>query len=272
MPIEIVGNKKLWEETSDSAALSYNNIWYFKECGARLVELMPISPSTRLLDVATGSGAVALPAALRVGPRGHVTGIDLSAAMLQQAKEAIGARGLSNVDLLKMDAEHLDFPDASFDAVTCSFGIFFFPDMGSALNEMYRVCKPGGLFGITVFDKTVPDSWVDQKIFSQQTKEYKVELKGFQSSQFAPEEIEQLLTRHGFHSVKTVKEIKEKIFTNLEDIWDQRMGGATRAAILSFDEETRARFKEEYLAKLRQLSSPSGFRTTIPMMYSIAQR
>ena len=272
MPSEIVVNKKTWEETFDSCATVYNKHWYFNECGARLVELMSVSPNACLLDVAAGAGAVVLPAALRVGPMGHVTGIDLSAGMLEQAKAGLVARSLSNFDLIKMDAEHLNFPDASFDAVTCAFGIFLFPDMNSALREMYRVCKPGGLIGVTVFDKTVPDTWADSKLFMQKVRDYKIEIKGIQSNSFAPEEIAQLLTGAGFHLVKTVQEVKEKTFTDLEDVWEQRMSGGHRAIIMGFDEETRARFKQEYLARVLQLAGSDGFRATVPVMYSIAQR
>jgi ubiquinone/menaquinone biosynthesis C-methylase UbiE len=269
MPNQITLNKQLWEQTFDGVASSYHHHWYFAECGARLVELMSLSPGMNLLDVATGTGAVLLPAARLVVPNGRVRGIDISDMMLQQAQQAAVASGLINVDLLKMDAEHLDFPDASFDAVTCGFGIFFFPDMGVPLREMYRVCKPGGLIGLTVFDKTVPDVWVDSKLFSQQVRDYKIELKGFTGNSFAPEEMGKLLTLAGFRSVKTTKEIKRKAFFSIEDIWEQRMSGGHRAIVLGMDAETRSRFKEEYLSKMRQLSGDGVFNCDVPVMYSV---
>lgn len=95
-----------------------------------------------------------LPAARRVGPEGHVIGIDLSGAILHETERIAQAEGLTNVELLKMDAEHLEFPDQSFDAVTCAFAIFFFPNVDAALREMHRVLKPGGCLAITNFNKT----------------------------------------------------------------------------------------------------------------------
>jgi O-methyltransferase/aklanonic acid methyltransferase len=158
MPEPTVAIKQMMEKTFDDAAKSYDCAGpsIFAGFGGRLVDHMSLSRGARVLDIATGKGAVLLPAARRVGPEGHVTGIDLSGAILLEAERAARAEGLTNVELRKMDAEHLEFPDQSFDAVTCAFSIFFFPDIEAALHEMYRVCKPGGCLAITNFSKTPP--------------------------------------------------------------------------------------------------------------------
>lgn len=79
-----------------------------------------------------------------------MTGIDLSSAILNEAERIVNAEGLANVELRKMDAEHLEFPDQSFDVVTCAFSLFLFPDIEAALRDMYRVCKRGGYIGVTL--------------------------------------------------------------------------------------------------------------------------
>src|SRR3989304_1098672 len=155
MPDPIIANTQLVEDTFDGAASGYDGKGVMKKRGQRLVDLLDIKPGANVLDVATGRGAVLLAAARRVGANGHVTGIDISSNMLQQAKQAAAASGLSNVTLLKMDAEHLEFPDASCDVITCGFGIWFFPP--AALREMHRVCKPGGVIGVTVWGKAAPE-------------------------------------------------------------------------------------------------------------------
>ena len=153
-----IATKKAIEQMFDGAALTYDRIGpsIFTKFGARLVERMPFAPGSRVLDIATGKGAVLLPAARCVGPEGHVTGIDISSGILKEAEQVAHKEGLSNVDFKKMDAEHLEFPDQSFDAVTCAFALFLFPDMEAALREMYRVCKPDGYVGVTLFDMTPP--------------------------------------------------------------------------------------------------------------------
>jgi SAM-dependent methyltransferase len=111
-------------------------------------------PGIRWLDVATGTGGVALRAA-RAGAR--VTGIDLSDDMLEKAARAAAAEGLEiGFDL--GDAEQLPYADGSFDAVSSCFGVIFAPDARAAAGELARVCRPGGRLGLTSWE---PNEEVD---------------------------------------------------------------------------------------------------------------
>jgi SAM-dependent methyltransferase len=98
----------------------------------------------RVLDVATGSGNAAL-AAARCGC--EVTGIDYVPTLLERARARAAAEGLE-VEFAEGDAEHLAFPDASFDAVLSCLGVMFTPDQERAAAELVRVCKPGGTIGL----------------------------------------------------------------------------------------------------------------------------
>jgi SAM-dependent methyltransferase len=98
----------------------------------------------RVLDVATGSGNAAL-AAARCDC--EVTGIDYVPALLERARARAAAEGLE-IEFAEGDAEHLAFPDASFDAVLSCLGVMFTPDQERAAAELVRVCKPGGTIGL----------------------------------------------------------------------------------------------------------------------------
>jgi SAM-dependent methyltransferase len=98
----------------------------------------------RVLDVATGSGNAAL-AAARCGC--EVTGIDYVPALLERARARAAAEGLE-IEFAEGDAEHLAFPDASFDAVLSCLGVMFTPDQERAAAELARVCRPGGTIGL----------------------------------------------------------------------------------------------------------------------------
>src|SRR6188474_2078958 len=74
----------------------------------------------------------------------HVTGIDLSAKMLEKAHERVAKEGLTNVDLLEMDATNLAFEDNSFDVVYAPYVISVVPEPVKVVREMSRVCRPGG--------------------------------------------------------------------------------------------------------------------------------
>ncbi len=150
-------------ESWDAVAAGWSTWWATIEKGAqdvsdRLVELADIQPGHRVLDVATGIGEPCLTAARRVGTTGSVIGTDLSPQMLAIGRERATALGLTNVDFREMDAEALDLPDESFDAVLCRFGLMFLLNLAGALSGIHRLVAPGGRFAAAVWGEpqTVP--------------------------------------------------------------------------------------------------------------------
>ena len=136
----------------DVLSSSYNQIVpFFTYFGERLVVAAGIGEGDRVLDVATGQGACLIPAAAAVGPSGAVVGIDISEQMLDVLARSIGGAGLRHVRVQLMDAEALTFDDGSFDAVTCAFAVFHFPDRVRALAGFARVLKPGGTIAFSTF-------------------------------------------------------------------------------------------------------------------------
>jgi SAM-dependent methyltransferase len=103
------------------------------------------APGDRVLDVACGTGVAARAAADAVGPDGRVTGLDCNEGMLSVAR-----RIAPEIAWRSGAAEALPFPDASFDAVLCQFGLMFFEDRATALSEMWRVLAPGGRLAVAV--------------------------------------------------------------------------------------------------------------------------
>lgn len=111
--------------------------------------LAPAKPSS-ILDVACGTGDLAL-AMIRTRPE-RIVGIDLSENMLEIGRQKIARRNLQKMITLQTgDAEHLPYPDASFDAVTVAFGVRNFENLLKGLAEMRRVLKPGGRLFILEF-------------------------------------------------------------------------------------------------------------------------
>ncbi len=107
----------------------------------RAVALVNRLPGREVLEVGVGTG-LALP---RYAPNKRITGIDLSAEMLHQARKRVGALGLTNVAALReLDAESTDFPDASFDIAVAMFVASVVPHPRGLLSEMRRLVRPGG--------------------------------------------------------------------------------------------------------------------------------
>ena len=116
-----------------------------------MLEVAAIQPSSRVLDVAAGTGEQTLMAARRVGPTGYVLATDHSSSMLNVAAEAARKEGLKNVETRVMNAENLALDADSFDAVICRMALMLFPNTAKALTEMRRVVKTGGKVAVIVF-------------------------------------------------------------------------------------------------------------------------
>lgn len=113
---------------------------------ARFLALAELRPNHRVLDIATGTGNVALAAALEVA---EVVGLDITPRMLDQAKQQAAEREIRNVTFMVGDAEQLPFAAASFDRVLVRSAPHHFQQLISALGEAYRVLRPGGVFAVS---------------------------------------------------------------------------------------------------------------------------
>jgi len=145
----------------DLAAAHYEPLWrgQLAEAQDALLARAALAPGERVLDVACGTGLVALAAADTVGASGRVVGVDLSGRMVEVARERARARGLPGARFARMDAERLVLGDASFDVVTCALGLMYVSDPARALAEMTRVLRPGGRLVLAVWGDRARCGW-----------------------------------------------------------------------------------------------------------------
>jgi SAM-dependent methyltransferase len=121
------------------------------EWASRGVALANLRPGERVLDVASGTGALTRLAAKSAGPNGRVVGLDLSPDMLDVARTIAPEATAAPIEWREGDVGALPFADDSFDAVFCAFGLMFFPDRIGALKEMVRVLRPDGRVTLMVW-------------------------------------------------------------------------------------------------------------------------
>ncbi len=138
------------EGWSDGAAAYHE---WFAPLSARFagnaLRLLALRPGERLLDVAAGTGSLALRAA-RAGVR--VCAIDFAPGMVRVARQQLASsRALADVE--HMDGQALGYASASFDAACSMFGLIFFPDPGAGLSELRRVVRPGGQVLVASWDR-----------------------------------------------------------------------------------------------------------------------
>lgn len=128
------------------------------------IELSGVRNGHRVLDIAGGTGDLALKFARRVGKEGSVILADINASMLGVGRDRLTDRGVvDNVDFVQADAQHLPFADNSFDCITIAFGLRNVTDKNAALISMLRVLKPGGRLLVLEFSK--PENPLLQKLY-----------------------------------------------------------------------------------------------------------
>ena len=112
---------------------------------------LPMKPDMRVLETACGTGIVTRYLLDRMRGHGSLVATDLNEAMIAHARARVTAEpGL--LEWQAADATKLPFPDGSFDAVVCQFGLMFFPDKAAGIKEAFRVLKPGGCYLFNVWD------------------------------------------------------------------------------------------------------------------------
>jgi SAM-dependent methyltransferase len=116
-----------------------------------LLDMAGIGTGDHVLDIAAGAGQQSIQAANRVGRSGWVLATDISSNILALAVREAEAAGMTNLETRVLDAEQLDLPNTSFDAVISRLGLMYLPNLQTALAGMRRVLKPGGRIAAMVF-------------------------------------------------------------------------------------------------------------------------
>jgi SAM-dependent methyltransferase len=123
---------------------------FFAEFADDMARRAAASAPTRVLEIAAGTGIVTRRLRDLLPPEAHLTATDLNPPMLEVARGKFRPNEL--VEFQPADATALTFPDASFDAIVCQFGVMFFPDKEKGYCEAYRVLVSGGRYFFTVWD------------------------------------------------------------------------------------------------------------------------
>jgi demethylmenaquinone methyltransferase/2-methoxy-6-polyprenyl-1,4-benzoquinol methylase len=154
--------KQQVEEMFDSIAARYDLMNRLFSAGIdmkwrkKTIRLLQKNDPKLILDMASGTADMAILACRLLNPK-KVTGIDLSAEMLDIGRKKVEKEGFSEkIELLKGDGEAINFPDSSFDAVMAAFGVRNFENLENGLKEMYRVLKSGGKLAILEFSTPKP--------------------------------------------------------------------------------------------------------------------
>lgn len=149
-------HKNIVEQFSKQAG-GYTAITSHSDALEKLIALSAASKNDHVLDIACGSGIVACAFAKHTA---HVTGIDMTQGMLEEAQKLQAKQNIQNVSWQIGDVESLPYQDNSFSIVVSRFGFHHFLNPGKVLSEMKRVCKPDGI--VLVVDVSLHDSQIEK--------------------------------------------------------------------------------------------------------------
>lgn len=236
-----------------------------------LVKLAQLQSGQEILDVATGTGIVAIAAAQIVGNEGKVIGVDISRGMLNQAKQKIAAACLQNIELIEADADYLDFDNQSFDVIFCSSAIPWFSDIPGVLRSWYRFLKKGGLVAFSAFSETAFTTSVVYRAIAERNG---IPMLNVNEILGTPEKCCQLLQAAGFVDIEVVTEQCGDYISlsDMETWWNINLNNAMGNPLLQLPPEKVEQCKAEYIAELKTLATEQGIWNDITTFFVLARK
>ena len=243
----------------DKAAAHYEQFWAAQLLPAQdlLMELAALREGERVLDVACGTGLVSFRAANVVGPLGRLAATDISEEMVAAIGAEAARRGVTG-DFRRMDAEVLDFPDASFDAVLCALGLMYVAEPSNALREMHRVLAPGGRAVAAVWGARKNCGWAE--IFPIVERRVASEVCPLFFMFGGAGALEYAFEHAGFTNVRTERISVPLVYPTAHDaIGAAFAGGPVALAYSRFDEAERDSAHAEYLESIAAHRRGEGY-------------
>ena len=232
---------------------------FFPLCADRIVSQLRPSRDWKILDVATGTGALAGALAQVINPGGRVMAIDLSEGMLARAEKNIKKMALDNVDFFQMDAEEPEFESDYFNAVTCSFGLFFIPDMLKALKQWRRMTRSGGAVLFSSFTENAFDPLVH--IFIEDLEKFGLDVtdKLVASARLKDADVcKDLMVAAGYSAVEqNVVQVGYHL-REAEEWWAAIWNTAMRGLVEQLPQDVQAEFKRTHLERVASLKTDDG--------------
>jgi ubiquinone/menaquinone biosynthesis C-methylase UbiE len=242
----------------DLAAACYEPLWarQLAPAHAAMLAAAPPAPVDGVLDVACGAGAVALAAAKRAQ---RVLGVDVSERMVDVARQRAAAAGATNAAFERMDGERLALDDATFDLAYCGLGLMYMPDALQAMRELHRVLRPGGRLAVAVWGERARCGWspvfqvVDAEVASEVCPLF---------FQLGHQGVLAALAKQAGLVDADERRLEVVLeYASAEEAADAALvGGPVAMAWSRFDDATRRRVRERYLADIAAWRDGSGYR------------
>lgn len=272
--IELNDYKQQIADLYSGRSSNYDNGDWHPRIAQRLVEYAQLNPGQQVLDIATGTGMVAIEAAQVVGTEGRVIGVDISAGMLDVAKQKSKTLNLSNIEFLLADAETLNFPANSFDRIFCSSAFIWMSDLIGALKLWHQFLKRGGLLSFHAFADT---AFVGGVVAQKVLEKYGVSLL-LSKPTGTVEKCYDLLQQAGFEEIDIQTE-QDGNYISLDKAKRMWLNdglsptpGQYPNPLLKLSSEQLAQAKAEFDAELEILNTEQGIWNDVTIFYTFGRK
>ncbi|MBE9216474.1 methyltransferase domain-containing protein [Plectonema cf. radiosum LEGE 06105] len=237
-----------------NSRINYDKGRFYIPIANKLVEFADLQKGQKILDVATGTGIVALNAAEKVGSEGKVIGIDISTGMLSNARKKLAETSLQNVEFVEADAEVFNLEVNSFDAILCSLAVCYLTDIPAALRKWYKFLKTDGFVAFNVWSE---NAFPPSVLFREVANRYGVKVPNPNEPMGTIERCNQLLDKIGFKNISIETEQFGwyfKLDANIaENIWQMNANNVFGYQVFQLSADKLAEYKAEYIKEMQTL-------------------
>ncbi|MCU7922786.1 MAG: class I SAM-dependent methyltransferase [Candidatus Thiodiazotropha sp. (ex Dulcina madagascariensis)] len=244
--------KKRIEATFNDVSRRYDENRFFAISASKMAELVPPAERLKVLDLSTGTGAVAIEIACKHRDA-SIEAVDLSQGMLEIAKSKARNKGITNIGFRQDDVENIVYDNDTFDVVTCGYGLFFYPDMEATYQAICKAVRPGGMFIFSSFTETAFNPHAE--LFLRRLEsDYKIEAPSRLRERLkTKQQIEALATTSEFNGIDVIHEpIRYPI--SIAEWWSLLNSAGFKSLLDQLDERQLERFKKAHLMEVKELS------------------
>ncbi len=254
---------------------SYDQGYFHPKLADLLINYATIKPQQRVLDMATGTGLVAIEAAKKVGINGYVLGFDIADLMLQKAQEKAKVLNLNNLEFLRADVETLNLSSDSFDVILCCAAMVIFNNISTILKRCYHWLKPGGTL---VFNYWSQNSFIEGYILNKIAPKYNINFPHWHEKIGSEENCYTLLKSMDFKDI-IIYQDQLGSYVNLEQVqnkWEMMINfPVSNDNLFPFKKlspEKLQEAKQDYYQELEQLATSQGIWNEIMTLTVIAEK
>jgi ubiquinone/menaquinone biosynthesis C-methylase UbiE len=264
---------ELIKNTFDAVSDAYDDkaLAFFPRSAASLTRRLCLAGDERVLDVATGTGHLALTIAGAI-PGGRVVGIDFSRGMLESARKKAKKGDIRNIDFIEMDMQNLELEPGSFDVAVCAFAIFFVEDMQRQLKSISSKVRPGGKVAISTFEENhFFNPLVDLMI--ERIQKYGIEKPSQSWKQVGTEAgCTELFRSAGLTGIRVEYENVGYYLESVDEWWSILWNGGFRRLLDKLNAEDRERFRREHLAEIGKLRTDKGIWLDVGVLFTMGEK